>query len=516
MIIVLFVFTAVFLGVSTQTNTARGAVTSRQEPDPSIITPEIEKEINEYTAGTVSSVIFSDGAQETFPFQADPFTKYQLSLSKEGERGYTKGENLRVEGNLIFNSNAEPAIKDFLKDCDGAANGENRCLDSPAYSIPSLQNLGLFVQVFRKDEDKQGAIKGDFLVDEFYAFQGTNLKENEVKNFVVNWKVPQEVKDGNYYLAFFVNAGKAFDLWGTPLLPLSFAKTFEFSVKSDDSSAEGTGVELDKNNIEINGKSYSYRQPAPEIAADGNNEVTVEVPVTNLDPEEKSVILKYDLFRWSQTDPTNLLDSKKEARIVEAGEKTVAKFTFSPNNLDSVYTLKISANLGDSVSTADIRFVTVGKNRGIFRFLGIVRNQEGVHYPMFCLRDAAWKGLFQGKVKIAANDAKGKSLGIFEKEANIGVETRCFTIPQLKIAQGDCLAVKGEIFNKEGKIMDFKEASVPCEAKKGGGITNAVEEIAQTAPFKGKKGLILLFVVVAFAVGGIILYLNNKKKINGQ
>jgi len=494
-----------------------GAAASPRELDPSIITPEIEKEINDYTTGTIAPAVFADGAQETFPLQADPFTKYQLSLNKKGERKYAKGENVRIEGSLIFNSNAETATKDFSKKCGNDANA-GKCLSSPDYLLSSLQDVGLFVHVFRKDEDDPGAAKGDFLVDEFYVFNGAGLKENEVKNFVANWKIPRGIKGGNYYLAFFVNSSKNFDLWGTPLAPLSFAKTFDFSVKSDDSSEnseEGNGVELDKNNITINGRDYNYRQPTPEITVDDSKEIIVEMPVTNLDPEEKSVILKYELFRWSQTDPANLLDSRKEAKTVAAGEKIAAKFSFIPNDLDGVYSLKISANLGDSVSAADVRFLIAGKDRGIFRFLGVVRDQAGSYCPMFCLRDAAWKGLFQGKVKITANGAEGRSQEKFEKEANVPAETRCFVVPQLKIAAGDCLAVKGEIFSKEGKLTDSKEINIPCEPKKKNGIAGTVGQIIQAVPFEGGKGLIILFVVAAFAVGGIVLYLNNKKKING-
>jgi len=476
-------------------------------PGDSLVTPELEQQIDNYVAGSASPSVFKDRVQEVLPFQTSPYNKFNLAIG--GKQSYQNGEKFEVQGTLSFSSQAQAEAQKFLKDCQSKSKSGSQCLNPPSYSFPTLDNVGVFVQVWKKDKTEMAASKGDFLVDEFYALQGATLKENESKEFTINWQVPGELKEGDYYLALYVNSGKGFDLWGSPLVPYSWAKVFDFGVKTSD-GVIGSGIELDKDNIRVNGKSYSYRQPAPEVTPNDSNEIAVELPLTNLNPQKENIKLKYELYRFGQSDPENLINSEEETKTVNAGEKTALQYSFSPNATDSLYNVKVIASTAKSISESNIRFVVTGKDRGIFRFLGLAQSQ-GSFNPLICLRDAVWNGLFPGKVKISVADNHGNLLGDFEQDANIKAETRCFVLPSIKFDKPNCGVIMGEIQDKQGVVVDKKTVAVSCEAPPGG-VSSTLENLGQALPFKGGKGWIVLFVIVAFAIGGGILYLNNKRK----
>jgi len=125
---------------------------AQAELNPSIVTPDAEKEMNEWTTGIASPSVFSGSVQEVLPFQADPFTKFKLNLAGNDRKDYAKGDDLRITGQLSFVSNAGPAAQAFLKNCVNETKGKNECLNPPVYLFPSLSNVAILVQVWRKDE----------------------------------------------------------------------------------------------------------------------------------------------------------------------------------------------------------------------------------------------------------------------------------------------------------------------------------------------------------------------------
>lgn len=474
----------------------------------SLVTPELEKQISEYAQGSASPSVFKDGAQEVLPFQVNPYNKFNLTI--KGKQAYQNGQNLEVQGIVSFSSVAQAENQKYLESCKKLLGGPNQCLNSPVYTFPTLDNLGVYVQVWRKDKGENNTVFGDFLITEFFAAQEIDLRENETKNFTVNWRLPNELKEGDYYLAFYLNANKEFELWGSPLVPYSWAKVFDFNVKKEDGI--GNGIELDKDNIRINDKDYSYRQPAPEISPNEKGEISVELPLANLG-ETNAVNLKYELYRFGQTDPENLISVKKETRTVSMGDKVTLNYTFTPEGAESLYSLKILASSKNSLSQSNIRFVVAGKDRGVFRFLGLAKSQN-VYSPIFCLRDAAWSGLFQGKVRVAMLDEKGKLVKNLEREANIKAETRCFAFSDLKLEKSTCGVLLGEIRDKQGKVVDKKQVALSCEKPKEEGVTSAISSLGKELSLKSKKSWAILFVIIAFVIGGGILYLNNKRKRN--
>jgi hypothetical protein len=449
--------------------------------------------------------------EEIYPYFADPINKFTLALRTSGNQQYQAGDMVSTEGeiNYIFDAAKAKEIAKSSTDCSS-------CPSSNVYRYPELNDVGVFVQVFRKDEDKIGSLEGDYLVDEFYAAQGISLSENSKEKIKVSWKIPEETKEGKYYFSLTLNTSQRFSLAGTPLLAHFPASIFDFQVNN---SKNGNGAEIDKNNLAINDKSYIYRNPAPTVEPQ-NGEIKVTVPVSNLNTGEIKVNVKYQLYRWGQEDKADLLNTKDEAKSIGTGEKANLEYSFRPDELNSVYNLKIVAATSRSISTSNVRFVVKDHNRGIFDFIGKARDEQGIANATFCLRDAQWTGYFQGKVVLTAFDAKGKSLYKFEKEGPIEAADRCFVLrgEQYKLDGSLAVSLKGEIFNEDGQLVDQKIVNLasPIKMPPSDATVLLSPQNISALVWANKLSVLIIFLLILAGLIGYYYYyfIKNKPKKN--
>jgi len=459
---------------------------------------------------------FEKGVQEVLPFYSNPFVKFDLSFSKEKKGPLLGGGFLALNGTIGFNTDSNLEKQNFLTDCKQKYGVNNKCLNSDVYNLQRIANVGVFAQIFRKDESGEKSLLGDYLVDEFYVATDLTLTAGQKRDFQVSWKIPADSKPGDYYIAFYLNSNKNFDLWGTPLTAFSFAKTYDFSLAREDETNKSMGVEIDKNSITVNKIPYAYRKPAPTITKDEKQEVTVELPVTNLNSKEEKTSITYQLFSWGQTDPKNLISTKEESKTFAAGEKANLSFSFTPEDTQSVYNLKVIASGENSKSVSNVRFVMKDKSKGVFRFLGLVgAEKENTFSPLFCLRNASWEGISKGKVKISLLDSKGDKQGGFEEVATIGSETRCFVPQEIKTNAATCLKLQGEIFDESDKLIQKEEINYPCESVSGTPSTldNLISQASQTdnGIVSEKTKVLLILGAILLVLIGIAVILNNKK-----
>lgn len=444
------------------------------------------------------------------PYFADPVNKFSINLHSTGSQEYQAGDMVSAEGdvNYVFDDAKAKALAKESENC-------TNCPSPKIYRFPGMNDLGVFVQVFRKDEDKTTSLEGDYLVDEFYAAQGINLAENAKEKLKINWKIPEEIKEGKYYFSLTFNAGQRFSLAGTPLLAHFPAGIYDFQVNNSDN---GSGVEIDKNNLAINDKSYVYRNPAPTVEPQ-DGEIKITVPVSNLSTEYARLNIKYQLYRWGQEDKADLLSSKEETKDLGTAEKANLEYSFKPDELNSVYNLKVIATTSKSITTSNIRFVVKDQSRGIFDFIGKAQDEKGTAYPAFCLRDAQWTGYFSGKMVLTALDAKGNNVFKFERNGSIETANRCFVLKteQYKLNDSPAVSLKGEIYNNDGKLVDQKTISIinPVKiAPTGPASLISSQNLSQFVWGNKISILIIILLIVAGLIGYYYIFIKNKPKQN--
>jgi len=434
----------------------------------------------------------NEGFQEVPAFHLPPISSVTLDI--KGEQSYTSGDTMKLNGTLEYTYQGDEMLASVTKACTEATKDASKCKNDPFYQLPSLNNTNVFVQVWRKHE---GNKKGDYLIDEFYALNDTNIKDGENKVFKVNYNIPKGIVSGSYYLAFFVNTNQKFDILGLPLVTFNEGFKFNFQVESDNK-----GIYLDKDNIKLNNTDYAYRRPSPTIAGES---IDVTLPLINNTDTERKVNITYDLYKWGQTDKNDIIDTKSEEKTVPANSTENLTHTFTPNNTDSVYNVKVTASTIDTNSTSNIRFVLKGKNRGIFRYLGLLKDGND-YFPYFCLRNAQWDGVFKGKVKITTYNKQNKVLGTHEEQARIETRDKCFTARNDKTnIKSDHVKIQGEIFNETGNLVD--KAEITYDISKKEAIIPQVEDITSS-----KATILLITAIVILLSGGILILTINKKR----
>lgn len=438
--------------------------------------------------------------EEVYPLYISPLSDFKLDWEQGAKQSYAKGENFELKGKLSYMFKGKEEINKIkAQDCQGK--DECAVLESP-YQMPFFSDVGILAQIWRKDEANSAT--GDNLVDEFYVSQGGTLKENEPVPFSLNWKVPTEIQKGQYYASFFVNANKRFNLKGTPLVSFFPAATFDFDVTGDGQN----GIAIDKGNITVNGKKYSYRQPAPAVdLIDGK--INIETDLVNLDAKEEVTKVKYELSGWSQEDPKDIEKSSEETKIVAASGKEKLSYSFAPSSAGSVYNLKITATANSGKSISNVRFVVNDTSRGVFRFLGLAA-KDNSYYPMICIMDAAWKGYFDGKVKLILTNEANKTIGAWEKEGKIIPNEKCFVVKSGDTALGKnagLVKINGIIQNKDGKLADERTVIY----KLGESIKEKSPAVSEKVIEKDSSTIwIILLLLIAVSLG-IWAYSNKKK-----
>ncbi|MFH1183244.1 MAG: hypothetical protein V1690_03210 [Candidatus Moraniibacteriota bacterium] len=453
-------------------------------------------------------------------FQENPLADYAISFDKSNDKNFQKGGVVNLAGDLSYSgSQAKNQIDKARENCLSRYNNKSEaernqlCASPEIYQIPSIPDAGIFVQAWRRDETENRTKTGDYLIDEFYAAQGLTLKEGKNHNVNIIWKIPEELKTGSYYFSFFVTANQRFPLSGFPINVFSPGIVYPFDISGD----SGNGVEIDKNKIKINDTAYSPVLPVPTVEPK-DGKVTIEASVANLNPAEQKVTVRYELYRWMQEDPKNLLTKEEQAETITPGEIKTTDFSFTPSGIESVYTVKVVASTPKSQSVIDIHFSLKDKNKGIFLFLGAAKGSDNNFYPMFCPRDAQWVGMFPAEIKLTLSK-NNKDIASWDKKGIIEpVDGRCIVIQDEKFKEmgsGNCMKLTGQIFNPDNKLVDETTIDYNCGPKDSGDSDAGL--LSQKKQTFTDKNIIIAFLglLILTVIGGMIILINkNKIKID--
>lgn len=457
-----------------------------------------------------------------------PISKYDIELDSGNTDSIQKGNALELKGALTYMVQGTEAQKEKdqckqnsqltieLQNNDNTSSKKkdialnNECDEATSFSVPKIENAGIYVQIFQRDEDKTGALKGDYLVDEFYIKKGVELIQNQKVDFSFNWKIPTQIKSGKYYVAFFVDSNGRSNLKGLPVVYGDYAKVFDFQIQKGNSE---NYLEIDKNNIQVNGKTYVSRIPSPtEEPVD--NQVNIQIPIVNHTDSIQNAGIKYEITGWRQDDPQDLITSKEEQKSINAGETLNYSFNVDTSDTSqSLYHVKIMVSTKDGKSAYDIHFVIKDRSRAMFTFLGIANNS-----PFFCLKNKNWQGFFDGRVQLNLTNQNDKTV-TWTKEGNIGTSVICFAVKNstLNLNSG-CAKLTGQISDKNsGKIVDKQEIDICSQdtaEKQGSSNSNLLKEEGQSKVSSQFKLLILALLGIILLITGIILsikYLKNER-----
>lgn len=440
----------------------------------------------------------------SYPFS--PFSKFDITFDQKNKKGFHANTPVVVKGSFGYSNNSLSEINKIIQDCQAKySNFEDEkrniiCAAPPIYEIPSFSDVGVFAQVWKVDTDRERERKnGDYLIDEFYVAEGLDINVEERKDFIFKWKAPEKLENGDYYISFFINSYKRFSLLSIPINTFSPVSRFDFNIREE---SDSKNIFIDKETLKINGKNYSPIHPAP-IVEPLNKSISIDFPVINPNKEEQKVKIKYELFRWTEEDHKNLLKTEETTKTIGTENASIQSFKFEPNKNESLYDLRITATSPQGVkSMTNIHFSIKNHDRGIFTYLGMARREESL-YPMFCLRDAQWEGLFEGKVKISISDSK-KITSVWEKDGFLEPQDgRCFVILNNNFKKSanafeQEIKLSGEIFNKTGEKVDQIEIVHNSDSKSTLATSNFYDKWKTFLVLSSAILLILLIILIYY------------------
>lgn len=513
-------FLAFFFTLNVFAQTENNPVNSQKE------TLDLNQLANSFPPKTAFSQIKDEDIKRTFSFYTQPFVDFKLNVNPVSKTNFSPGETLILKGDLAYSyDNVNKVVSNITDKCFKIFQNKSQeekigiCDNPEIFKIPSFQKVGIFVQIWRDDQDKESAkSKGDYLIEEFYLKEISILEENKQVPFELKWNLPKELISGNYHLSFYLNEQKNFSLSGFPVDSFSPLARTNFNVLNTENKKNEFVLSKDK--ITINDVSYSQTSPMQLIEA-RDGKIDIKTEVTNLSGNENNLKIKYQLYKWTQEDPTNIVDEKEMNEKLSQSQSLPLNYSFVPNNLYGFYTLKISANSSTTSSLANIHFIVKTKDSGRFMYLGLVKDKTGKISPMFCPRNTQWTGFFKGKIKLVVTE-ENKQIGTWEKEGFIEpVDGMCFIakIDSLKNSYGDkCTEIKGEIFDDQGQMTDRVVSKYNCETEKTS-IEKTIQEGKKTSVSNGflfnsifGLNLTLIFFLIVIAFLSLVLYIYFKKR----
>lgn len=446
-----------------------------------------------------------------------PLSKFDISLKVEGDKTkYSGGETLKINGNLNYTSNIKEEVDKILfQYCKGSRTcTDDKCksevvkaCDIQSYSLPFIEDVGVFAQIWRRDI-KEGYAKGDSLIDDFYTAQNLSLVEGQKQDFSVSWKIPEELQPGSYYVSLSPIGSERFNLMGFPFNPSSKAISYSFDVDS-----ANPGISIDKNSIQLNGQVYNYLSPVPFISG---NTAEVDLKINNQNQKEEKVKVKYEISKWSQEDPKDILSTKEESLTIPGNTNKDFHISAPVASLCSTCNIKITASTEKGMSKSNVRFVVGDEGKGLFRFLGIVKTTEGKLAPVFCPRSAHIdKPTSESEIKITLFDKKDKSIESWTGKGKVSVNTTCYIISSINLDDLPYVKLKGELYSGSNQLDDQKEIVYDFSQKGQQQIgslwdklNNNISIILMTAFV-----IILLILIIILVVYKIK---HKEKKINGN
>ncbi len=448
--------------------------------------------------------------RRVYPFNFPPFFKSDISFKKNKD-AFSPKEEISLSGFAKYwNSEAEKDIKKTREDCletwknESDVEKEKICPEFKAYRIPRIEDLRLFVQVWKKDETENRNLNGDFLVDEFYVENVFSLEEGKEAPLNFKWQVPGYAQSGNYYFSFFINSNRNFPIFSFVQNIFSPLEQEPFEVKG----LENAGIWIDKDNITLNDSHYYPIRRTPTVEP-SQGKFTIKSEIVNSSDQNEKISLKYKLFNWTQEDNRNLLSEREETIELAKGERKEIKFVYDDYPGESVNTLSIEAKYSSGKSIINVPFVVANKDKARLMFLGQLEDSERV-YPYACAQYNAWKGSFKGEIQINASDKDNLPIANWSQKGIISFQDAfCFILDGggfEKINKNQCFNLDSKILDENGKEV-FKEAiSLNCKLENSSNPTVVKEG--------NNLKLYLIAILTLIILSVFSLFIINKKLKN--
>ncbi len=318
--------------------------------------------------------------------------------------------------------------------------------------------------------------KGTHMVDRFVVPLGATIPAGKNHTFSFSWKVPGALVSGDYALtASIISSGK-FN-FATVALSDNFGKNFTLVKVAGTSAGE---LFLNNAKAKISGS-------------------TIEIPLENSFAKKVDALVKWTLYRVSDIDGTDPLETSVEAVSIPAqGLKTVS-YTFKDTSSAEYYAV-VEAKYTNATSFVVVPFARIPAVSSTVRFMGLKQNPSGAYEIFGCVSNSFTSP--QKSIFITASDKNGE---IFTKKFDLGVSSSVgFSGPvALKKTKGS-VSISAVVVSAQGAELDKVTTVYNCNTS----------DLCGGSAEKGLDDVWILYGVTSISLLGLLLLAINKKRIN--
>ncbi len=249
----------------------------------------------------------------------------------------------------------------------------------------------LYVRIVRND-NKEKNIQGGSIVDQFVAVDNINIPAKQKKNIEFNWKIPTNIKTGDYSINSYFISNKKFNLSGLSFTDDVVGKSYDFIIKGGDKF-----VEFDKKTALLNNNIYGFAAYPPRVDKDKDANISIGVK-SNLDYNFASRI-KWRLYKWDSVNPDNLIREFDTFLEIKSNNVSNIEVTIS-DNTEPVYYLVGEFDYKGVKSLVNFRFVREGVDKARINFPGILKFpiKKGESNTIFsCLHNSGMSDFIENK-----------------------------------------------------------------------------------------------------------------------
>lgn len=399
---------------------------------------------------------FPPGTVDCFDYYH--FQSVQVSAATD-KKTYGAGEEIKFKGN-VTNENNYPVVDGYV-----------------------FVRLGPVNIAYRSE--------GHNIADEFFAVEKIVLDGKTAKPLEFKWHIPKGALSGEYIANYFFSVGKRFNLGGLPFSNEVIIGSTKFKV----TNAESGGLLFDRKATKVNGNRYIHIGDWPVI--NPGAKVVIEQPLKNTGKREQEANITYELYYWDGLRAEDLIDSRTEKVILVPGFSQTLRYEI-PNMDTSVYYLKIMANSGDSRSIVNIRIAS-DQARPRINYPAITKFPvaSGDKFSVFSCFHNTSNVNAEGKVTVVLKDRAGNRVGEASYNGVIPPDMLAVAGDIVAAKSYDYLALRAEISNAAGEIIDSYDTVYDCNDLKSSAC--GVLPGKPTVPKGFTRGIFML------VLGGVLL-----------
>jgi len=406
-------------------------------------------------------------------FQYYHFQSVQVSVDTD-KNTYNPGETIKFKGELI-NENDYPVFDGYV-----------------------------FVRLSRENENY--AEEGNYIIDEFIPIKKIVLDGNETKPVNFQWKIPQNLAQGDYRADFFFSVGKKFNLGG---LPFSNEVIIGFSSFSINSSKKAY-ISFDRSATKVNGEEYQHIGNWPVV--DPGKEIVITQPILNTFNEDKEVKVTYDLYYWDSLNEKDKIKTTAETKTIPAKAAVDLKYVI-PKMEESVYYLKIAAKSGEQASIVNIRIVSPQEKPRInYPALTKFPLKKGDKFTLFsCFHDTS-NLVTKGHIIVLLTDKAGNKVGKMDYHGDISSAMMADKTDLTAPKDYTYLKLTAQMYDKNNKLVDSYENIYDCKALNKCPVKAKTEKPLQAKPTKKSNLLSIIIVILSLATILVMMAVIRKKR----